>query len=289
MITIHGSFIKCLLKVFKGIHLLSNKYNKLVDICLNFFEKIYVLDIDDKRFLDNMFSLSIVNENFINFLSNSELETLVQYFMFPDYDIQIKIEPILNESNFNNNDELNIVTMITNKNILYKIQLSENIIISIPVSNDSIITFINRLNIANNYPLNIKEIIEKKFLIDVSNLLKIKLRNSRFKWSDTNIDFFFKFIDILSTHDEFIKYFDFICEFLTEFDDNDSILNVLTAKKNKLLLAIDRKKNYDRLLINKNIEMLTLSGNKCPFINEKDALEKIKTIDEILFHIFNII
>jgi hypothetical protein len=142
--------------------------------------------------------------------------------------------------------------------------------------------FISRLKISKHLD---PELLEALNLCDeknISNRIKVKLRNSRVSFSGTNKEFLVLFFNKFDSRDnDIFECLEFVVGFLEDFKPSNDIYQALMAKKKFYFISLQKAKQLETQLQKHNMETLLAQGKRVVLIDQKDARKKMRIIDRI--------
>lgn len=220
--------------------------------------------------------------------TGSERDSLMELIFFPDESIQIQLENILNTEDFQKKDEDEIIRLLGSHKVEAKI--------CIPESNHSILQnvpgaalkqFITRLNITKSLDARLGDAISRHVLKKLQIRVRVRLRHTRFEYTETVIMFLCTFFRTMSPEKEnIISFLEFVLALLEERNDDGDIYSFLIKKKRSLAGVLLKARRFEILLEKNNIETLMLQGFRNPCINTTEVLQTMSTIDKISRAVF---
>lgn len=243
------------------------------------------LSRDVLRYLDSTFSDPSGKEleKIIDNESDCEKNSLLELVFFPDETIQIQLEDFLESANFQKTDEKKVLNYLLAQKLETTIHFPDNrgsLKLTMPRSVAA--QFVNRLNVSRKPDKRLIEAINKHVSEKSKNLVKVKLRNSRFAHSENKIIFIRSFFEKMnSERSDFFECLDFIVHFLDELQDKQDIVQVLFDKRRFYLQNLQKAEKIEEHLKRNNIETAIIQGSRFPYINKEDMLKKLAIIDKI--------
>lgn len=221
--------------------------------------------------------------------SNCENDTLLELIFFPDEAMQCELENIIEQSDFNPNDEAAIIRFLSDLQLRPRFDFPDQRGHAVvPMTASAAASFVSRLNITRKPAPRLLKAVEKYSPQESHNRLRVCLRNSRFIWSDNKIEFLAAFFQKLTVPDH-LPYLDFMLEFFCELPDDNNILQQLCKKKRNLFLNLQSASKAEDRLQKNNMETLMLARIKVPYIDKKSTLEKMTIIDRITLDLFGVL
>lgn len=237
-------------------------------------------------YIDSTFSNPSLKEleEIINNESNCEKDSLLELIFFPDESIQIQLEDLLEREAFQKTDEkkvFNYLLLQGVETIIHFPNRRGSLKLTLPYS--AAAQFVNRLNIANNPDQRLVESTDKYVAEKAKDLVRVKLRNSRFPQSENIIVFICSFLEKMdSERNDFFECFDFILNFLDEVHDDNNLFDALQGRREFYLANLQKAQKLEQNLKKKNVETSILQDERIPYINKEEMLSKIATIDKII-------
>lgn len=250
----------------------------LADKIREIFQHGIKITDDVKHYIDSTFSCSCDTglEKILNDESDTEKEPLIELLFFPDESIQVQLEGILESYNFENKDMEKILEYLIQKISVIGFQDTpgfNNFNFLIP--RWAAAQFISRLNICRKINPLIIQAVDNYVESSLKNIVKVKLRNSRFIDIDTRVYFLCNFFKNLhASDDEFLQILDFILDFLDEIKDDITIFKALIQRKKSLFKNLHQAVKFEDQFKNSNMEILLLQGVRTPYINPEHTRKK---------------
>lgn len=218
--------------------------------------------------------------------SDCELDSLMSLIFFPDEPLQVRLEEFLENEDFHKTDEDNVANEIVARSPETSLHFPDNRgILKIPMSESNAVQFVSRLNISKKTDKRLISAINRHAGEDCRNLLKVKLRNARFAFSENKILFLCDFFEKADSA-EIGNLLDFISGFFDELSDDRDIFQALTDKKNFCFQNLQQQVRLEDQMKKNTMETLISQGLRIPYIDKADTLNKIAMIDFISFKVF---
>jgi hypothetical protein len=218
--------------------------------------------------------------------SDCELDSLMSLIFFPDEPIQVRLEEFLENEDFHKTDEDKVAMELIARSpeiILYF--PDKRGIVKVPMSESNAGQFVSRLNISKKTDKRLIVAINRHAGEDWRNLLKVKLRNARFAFSENKILFLCDFFEKADSA-EIGNLLDFISGFFDELGDDRDIFQALETKKNFYFQNLQQQIRLEDQMKKNTMETLISQGLRIPYIDKADTLNKIAMIDFIGFKVF---
>lgn len=249
-----------------------------------------LLNHDAMHFINSTFSNPTVKalEKIISDETNYEKDPFLALVFFPDESIQVKLEGLLEDGCFNNEEEKNILNYFllqkTEAEICFP-GVKDSLRIKVP--DFAVRQFISHLNITMRLDSTLSEAINRDVCKNLSTLVRVKLRNAKFLYTENKINFLRACITKMAPKtDKFIEYLDFILDFLEELKDDTDMFKAMLKKKRSFLKHLQKAESFEKQLAKYNIETLILQGVREPGINVAEIKKKMEMIDKISFSVF---
>ena len=220
--------------------------------------------------------------------SNCEKDSLTELLLFPDETMQLQLETLLEGLYFQQEDEKSVLDDL--------LQVPMQVAIRFPgdrgsfhllVTEDLARQFIARLNISKHLNPDLLEALNHYENENISNRIKVKMRNSRFSPTDEKTKFLCLFFEKFDSQDnDIFECLEFALSFLDEPTIDNDIYRTLMAKKEFYFHSLQKAKQLDTQLQRHNMETLLAQGKRIVLIDQRDARNKMKIIDRISRAIF---
>lgn len=232
--------------------------------------------------------------------SDCERDPLMSLIFFPDESFQVQLEEFLENENFRKTDEDNVANGIVTRFPEILLYFPDHRgILKVPVSETDAAQFVSRLNISKKTDKRLVGAINRHAAEACRSLLKVKLRNARFVFTENKIlflcDFFEKagrqadpaFRSAGSARTAWMgKPMDFILRFFDELRDDQDIFQALADKKNFCFRNLQKQTDAEEQLKKNTMETLMAQGLRIPYTDKADTLDKMAMIDFISFTVF---
>ena len=211
---------------------------------------------------------------------DDEGEILYSLIFYPDENMQVQLEEILEAQNFQKEDEQTVLDHL--------VESCDNIPVYFPDNRGTLYLtmpepiacqFISRLNIPKRIDGGLLKEIRQYVPESQRSRVKIKLRNARFKETENRISFLCDYFEKMK--DGGGPCLEVILNLFEEDQDDTDIYETLKKRKQWYFRSIQKAKKYQEMLKKDNMETLMLRGIRIPSIDVADAEEKIRIIDRI--------
>lgn len=257
----------------------------LADEILKILRKGLTLSAEVVNYIDSTFSNPTLEE-LISILqddSNCEKDSLVELLFFPDENVQVHLEEILEDNLFEQEDEERVLNYLCRKPfaVLYHFPHNRGSF-SLEIPEATAHQFIKRLNISKQIDGCLISTIKKNVGEAHRRRLVVRIRNSWFPATDSALDFLCAFFEKWNMQArDVMTHFDFVLSFLAELQEDADIFAALMKKKRFYLKHLKRTEKFEEQLMKTNMETLMLSGKITSFMNKNEARHKIEIIDRI--------
>jgi len=220
--------------------------------------------------------------------SNCEKDPLMELLFFPDESMQLQLEALLEHLHFQQTDEKSVLDDLLQEPVQVAIRFpGDRGSLHLMVTEDVACRFISRLNISKRLKPDLLEALNNYEDENISNRIKVKMRNSRFRPTAEKIGFlcnFFKKLDSLDNN--VFDCLEFVLGFLDELQKDNDIYQTLMAKKKFYFRSLQKAKQLDTRLQKHNMETLLAQGTRVVLIDQRDARKKMRIIDRISRAVF---
>ena len=220
--------------------------------------------------------------------SNCEKDSLMELLLFPDETMQLQLEALLERLHFQEADEKSILDDLLQGPVQAAIHFpGDRGSLHLMVTEDVACQFIARLNIAKHLNPALLEALNHYEDENISNRIKVKIRNSRFSPTDENIKFLCLFFEKFDSQDnDIFECLEFALSFLDEPTQDNNIYRTLMAKKKFYFRSLQKAKQLEIQLQKHNLETLLAQGKRVVLIDQRDAQKKMRIIDRICRAVF---
>ncbi len=269
---------------------MESKNKQLADRIIDILQSGLTMNADTLHYIDSTFSNPSIGEleELLQDESNCETDSLLELLFFPDESVQLQLEDMLEDIQFQKQDEQKIRDMVCNKSFQTRIRFPDDRgTLGMEISPLNVAQFIVRLNLLRHLNPKLTASVSDYVPVTFQTRCKVKLRNTRPITSQSKILFLQAFFEKLQgDSDDFFDDLDFILSFLDECKDEPDMFQALMAKKRFYFQSLQKAKNLDIQLIKHNVETLLLRGKRVSYVDKADARKKIQMIDRISLAIF---
>ena len=248
------------------------------------------LGSDTLHYIDSTFSNPTTKEiaHIIKDDSDCERDPLVELIFFPDESFQARLEDSLERSKFGTKEEQYIrdyLLSIRIETTLYFPDDRKPLKLEMPPS--VIEQFISRLNISRRLDTKLLKSINENVSANLRTMVKVKLRNVAKVLTGGKINFLCDFFKKMDANDsKFFKCLEFILYLLADFSQDAEVYPALMERKRFYFKILKKAEKFEEKLKKNNMETFLLRGNRMPYINKSETLEKIRFIDKISLAVF---
>jgi len=215
--------------------------------------------------------------------SNCEKDSLMELLLFPDETIQLQLETLLERLHFKEGDEKPVLLDLLKNPLQVTICFPRGReALHLTVTEEVAEPFISRLNISKHLNPDLLETLNRYDDKNISNRIKVKIRNSRFLPSKEKIKFLCLFFEKFDSQDnDILECLDFVVALLDELNQFNDAYQSLMAKKKFFFISLQKAKQLETQLQKHNVETLLAQGKRVVLIDQKDARKKMLIIDRI--------
>lgn len=219
---------------------------------------------------------------------NCEKDSLLELIFFPDQTLQAQLEDLLESHDFGTEDEEKLSRAIIAKRLQTTLLFSAGRgSLTLAVPDWAVGRFISRLNISKKPDPALVDAIRRYVPQPYQALCKVKLRNTRFKFTPNKISFLSVFFKKMTAEFRIVfSAYDFLLAFLDELEDDSDLYRALTQKKRFYFQNLQKAERFSAQLKNSNMETLLLQGVRMPYINTEEARRRMGLIDRICYAVF---
>ncbi len=245
---------------------------------------------DTLHYIDSTFSNPTTEElaQIIRDESNCERDCLIDLIFFPDESFQVVLEEMLECYHFDKNEEQTLRDYLSSARLettLYFPDDRKPLKLQMPLS--VIGQFISRLHISRRLDPKLLNSINENVSANHRTLVKIKLRNTTRVPTGNKIDFLSVFFKKLDANDsQFLECLEFVLYILSDLSQDAEIFSALKERKRLYFKILKKAEKFEEALKKNNVETLLLQGNRMPYINRSEAIEKMRLIDKISLAVF---
>ena len=268
----------------------EKKCNQLANEIRKILGNGITLGDDVAHYIDSTFSNPTIEElqAILHDDSNCEKDSLIELLFFPDETMQLGLEEMLESLQLGKQDEDRVRDALCRETLQVTMSLPEDRgTIDLALPHEVAPGFIARLHISRHLHEKLREAINKYAEEDTRLDYKVKIRNSRFSFTENNIKFLCIFFEKLKpqSHD-FSTCLDFVLSFMDELEEDRDLYPALVAKKRFYLRSLQKAKKLESQLQKNNLETLLSQGKRVILVDKADTRKKMLIIDRISRAIF---
>jgi hypothetical protein len=268
----------------------ENKNMQVAEKIIDILRTGLTMNADTLHYIDSTFSNPSIGEleELLQDGSSCETDSLLELLFFPDESVQLQLEDMLEDIQFQKQDEQKIQEMVCSKPFQTRIRFPDKRgNLGMQVTPLNVTQFIAHLNLLRCLNPKLTAAINENVPPTFQTRCKVKLRNTRPITSQSKILFLKAFFEKLpGDRDEFLGLLDFILSLLDECKDAPDMFQSLMAKKRFYFQSLQKAQNLDVQLTKHNVETLLLRGKRVSYVDKADARKKIQMIDRISLAIF---
>ena len=214
--------------------------------------------------------------------TNCEKDSLMELLLFPDETMQLQLELLLERIHCKKGDEKFVLDNLLQNPMQVTIHFpTDRDAIRLSVTEEIACQFISRLNISKHLAPDLLAAIER-YDENIRNRIKVKIRNTRFSFSERKNEFLCLFFEKFDSQDnDIFECLEFIIGFLEDLKHSNDIYQALMAKKKFYFISLQKAKQLETQLQKHNMETLLAQGKRIVLIDQKDARKKMRIIDRI--------
>ena len=254
------------------------------------WKKGLTLTPDALHYIDSTFSSPSLQElgGILCDESNCEKDSLLELIFFPDQSLQVQLEDLLEICDFRAEDEAKISRSLGAKRLqTFLIFPGGRGRLDLAVPDWAIDRFLSRLNISKKLEPALVDAIRRHVPQPYQALCRVKLRNTRFKFTENKISFLTVFFEKMTVEFRMVlSAYDFLLSFFEELKDDTDLYRALTRKKRFYFQNLQKAERFSLQLKGSNIETLLLQGVRMPCINTDEARCRMALIDRICYAVF---
>lgn len=220
--------------------------------------------------------------------SNCEKDSLLELIFFPDQTLQVQLEDLLESHDFGTEDEEKLSRALIAKRLQTTLLFPAGRgRLTLAVPDWALERFICRLNISKKPDPAIMNAIRLYVPQPYQTLCKVKLRNTRFKFTPNIVSFLNVFFEKMAVEFRIVlTAYDFLLTFFEELEDDTDLYRALTQKKRFYFHNLQKAERFRAHLKSSNMETLLLQGVRIPYINTDEARRRMGLIDRICYAVF---
>jgi len=220
--------------------------------------------------------------------SNCEKDSLLELIFFPDQIFQVRLEALLETHDFGAQDEEKLSRALIAKRLRTTLLFPDSRSrLTLAVPDWAPGRFISRLNISKKPAPALVDAIRLYVPQPHQALCKVKLRNTRFKFTPNKISFLSVFFKKMAVEYRIVlSAYDFLLSFFEELEDDTNLYRALTQKKRFYFQNLQKAQKFRAQLKSSNMETLFLQGVRMPYIDTNEAFGRMGLIDRICYAVF---
>jgi hypothetical protein len=269
---------------------MESKNKQLAEKIIDILKSGLRLNADTLHYIDSTFSNPSIDEleELLQEESSCETDSLLELLFFPDESVQLQLEDMLEDIQFQEQDEQAIQQLVCSESFQTPIRFPDNRgTLAMEVSALNVMQFIAHLHLLRHLNPKLTDAINDYVSPAFQTQCKVKLRNTRPITSQNKIIFLQTFFEKLPGDSaEILDLLDFTLGFLDECMDETDMFQSLMSRKKFYFQSLQKAKNLDIQLAKHNVETLLLRGKRVAYIDKADARQKIQMIDRISLAIF---
>lgn len=269
---------------------MSQPWKQLEDAIETIWQQGLALTLDAQHYIDSTISNPSLPEleEILCDESNCEKDSLLELIFFPDQTLQVQLEDLLEGHDFGTEDEENLSRALIAKRLQTTLLFPAGRgRLPLAVPDWAVGRFISRLNISKKPDPALVDAIRRYVPQPYQALCRVKLRNTRFKFTRNKISFLGLFFKKMAAEFRIVfSAYDFLLDFLDELEDDSDLYRTLTQKKRFYFQNLQKTERFSAQLKSSNMETLLLQGVRMPYFNTDEARRRMGLIDAICYAVF---
>ncbi len=217
-----------------------------------------------------------------------ERDSLLDLIFFPDHDLQIDIEPLLESRIFSREDEETLDRLLVNQTVTAPIHMPDGrLLIHITVPDFIKSQFVRRLNLSWQLDLSIKGAIDKGVPKGRQTLVKVRLRNANVRFSPTGQALLCRFFERMPGDDrDYLPGLDLVLTFSKSNAETEDLYEIFAEHKRFLFRSLQQAKRFEAMLARSNMETMMAQGFRATHASKSDLLQRMLLLDGICYRLF---
>lgn len=250
------------------------------------FKEGFRADDDIMHYIDSTFFNPSISEikAILSDENNCERDSLLDLLIYPDEQIQKRLEPLIKNQSFTHSDIRKILTGILDgqDHLPSTIRFSNGNTAYLFLPDYCIERFLDRLHLSHPIDPAVYRDIDDHVPEDLKCLTKVKVRNANARFDENRALFIRRFFQDADLNEkDYFDCLDFLLQFLKDIDADDNIFEQLMAVKQYYAENLEKADEFETRHQGKNMETLVLQGVKIPFIDKADTLRRLSLIDNL--------
>ena len=245
---------------------------------------------DVRHYIDSTFALPTHQEleSVLKDPDNCERDTLLELIFFPGQDIQIRLEELIEQSCFQQDDEEKVLGLLMEKKpdvALHYPQEGPPVCFTVP--EHAVGQFIARLNIYKRINHNVLAAIRQNLPLDWQMPARVMIRNAGFACQGAKAVFLEAFMgSVPPMTDDFFGHLEFVLDLMETCSDKTPLAESLALRKQHHQKNIIKAEQFERQRRNRNVETMIMQGIRIPHCDPQDDMQKIAMIDTVSLAIY---
>ncbi len=260
----------------------TEKRDLLVQDIEDILQQGLPVDSGVQHYIDSTFSNPTLQEleGIILDDVNPDRDALLELLFFPDEDIKIRIETLLQNESLDSTVEEELISSIAAQKKTVTFYFKSDGAFSLPMPEAAVRQFVYRLNLSSPLDKRLTAAIDRHVQDDLRAIVKVRLRGRVKNPQDDKIAFLCDFFKKMRSQSRlFLNSLNFIIHFLNELNTIDKIYDDLVNRKWFLFQNIQKSKMLEQKLQKSNIETLMMQGIRLTGIDMADTRLKMEVID----------
>ena len=269
---------------------LEEKNKQIADKIIDILQDELRINADTQHYIDSTFSHPTIEalDALLQDESSCEADSLMELLFFPDESVQLQLEDLLEDTQFQPEDEQAIQRRVCKQPFQTRFRFHDGRgTLKMKVIPAHVSAFVERLNMTRSLDPKIGAAISRHVAPALRTRCKVRFRNARPISAPQKILFLQTFLKKMETEsDAFFQYLDFILGFLLELDDKADIYQGLMTYKKIYFQGLQKAAKLEKQLTKHNVETLLLGGTRLANMDKAEAHKKIQMIDRISLTVF---
>jgi hypothetical protein len=216
----------------------------------------------------------------------SEAQTLLEFLLFPNAELQRDIEPLLARLPSRCDLERRLRERLQSPPIDLTLVLDGGQL-TLLLSEDLCDRFLTRLKLAKNWPPSLDSVLDACLKEDDRLHARVMLRNGPGAIGPGFAGLCMALLKKLpSHHRDFWPALDLVIQLTAELEGTDDPFALLTRHKQRAFQMVEQQREFERRLQGGNIEILMGQGQRVPILARAEAQRRMRIIDAVCQAVF---
>ena len=241
-------------------------------------------------YIDSTFSNPSISElqDILQDDTDCEKDSLEDLLFFPDEATQAQLEAFLENYTYAKEEEIKVASRLCRSPFSINIYFPDDRgSLKLEMPDTACEQLVSRLNISRHADRRLVASVNQHINTELQEVVKVKLRNSRFVPTEKKIAFLCSLFEKLdSLNLDFLKCLSFALEFVEELSEQTDIFQTLMIRKRFYLKNLKKTEQFEAQFQKSNMETLLMQGKRASYFDKADAREKMLIIDKISRAVF---